>query len=105
MEPFTTYTDEIADGVFRLSTFVPEVSPEGFTFNQFLVRGSEGSLLFHTGMRIMYPLVSEAVARVVPLEDLRWISFGHMEADESGSANMWLAAAPNAVVAYGQLGC
>jgi flavorubredoxin len=105
MEPFTTYTDEIADGVYRLSTFVPEVSPEGFTFNQFLVRGDEGSLLFHTGMRVLFPLVSEAVAKVIDLGDLRWISFGHVEADESGAANLWLGAAPNAEVAFGQLGC
>jgi flavorubredoxin len=106
MEPFTTYTDEIADGVVRVSTFGPEVSPDGFTFNQFLVRGSEGSLLFHTGLRVLFPLVSEAVAKVIDLErDLRWISFGHVEADESGAANLWLTAAPNAQVAYGQLGC
>jgi flavorubredoxin len=105
MEPFSTYTDEIADGVFRFSTFVPEVSPEGFTFNQFLVRGAEGSLLFHTGMRVLFPLVSEAVTKVVDLDDLRWISFGHVEADESGAANLWLTAAPNAQVAFGQLGC
>lgn len=105
MEPFTTYTDEIADGVFRFSTFVPEVSPEGFTFNQFLLRGEEGSLLFHTGMRVLFPLVSEAVAKVIDLDDLRWISFGHVEADESGAANLWLTAAPRAQVAFGQLGC
>lgn len=105
MEPFTTTTDEIADGVFRFSTFVPEVSPQGFTFNQLLVRGSEGSLLFHTGMRVLFPLVSEAVARVQPIEDLDWISFGHVEADESGAANMWLAAAPRAQVTFGALGC
>jgi flavorubredoxin len=105
MEPFTTATDEIADGVFRFSTWVPEVTPDGFTFNQFLVRGDDGSLLFHTGMRGLFPLVSEAVAKVLPLEELRWISFGHVEADESGSANQWLAAAPNSQVAFGALGC
>jgi flavorubredoxin len=105
MEPFTTTTDEIADGVFRFSTWVPEVSPEGFTFNQFLVRGDEGSLLFHTGMRMLFPLVSEAVAALQPVESLRWVSFGHVEADESGSMNMWLAAAPDAQVVFGALGC
>lgn len=105
MEPFTTTTDEIADGIFRLSTWIPDVSPEGFTFNQFLVRGDEGSLLFHTGMRVLFPLVSEAVAKLQPIEDLRWISFGHVEADESGSMNMWLAAAPDSQVAFGALGC
>jgi flavorubredoxin len=104
MEPFTPYVDEIADDVFRISTFVPEVGPDGFTFNQFLVRAEE-PLLFHTGMRMMFPLVAEAVATVLPVESLRWISFGHIEADESGSANMWLAAAPHAQVAFGTLGC
>jgi flavorubredoxin len=105
MEPFTTSIDEISSGVFRLSTWVPEVTPDGFTFNQFLVRGDEGSLLFHTGMRMLFPLVSEAVAKLQPVESLRWISFGHVEADESGATNLWLAAAPEAQVAYGALGC
>jgi flavorubredoxin len=105
MEPFTTTTTEIADGIFRLSTWVPEVSPEGFTFNQFLVRGGEESLLFHTGMRMLFPLVSEAVARLIAIESLRWISFGHVEADECGATNLWLATAPHCEVAYGALGC
>jgi flavorubredoxin len=105
MEPFTTTTTEIADGIFRLSTWVPEVTPEGFTFNQFLVRGDEDSLLFHTGMRMLFPLVSEAVAGLIPVESLRWVSFGHVEADECGAVNLWLATAPHAEVAYGALGC
>jgi flavorubredoxin len=104
MEPFTTTTDEIADGIYRFSTLVPDVGPEGFTFNQFLVRGEE-PLLFHTGARMLYPLVSEAVAKVIPLESLRWISFGHVESDECGAMNLWLAAAPEAQVAFGTLGC
>jgi flavorubredoxin len=105
MEPFTTTTTEIVDGIFRLSTWVPEVTPEGFTFNQFLVRGDEESLLFHTGMRMLFPLVSEAVAGLIPLESLRWISFGHVEADECGAMNLWLAAAPHSQVTFGALGC
>jgi flavorubredoxin len=97
--------DEIADGIYRISTYVPEVAPPaGFTFNQFLVVGDE-PLLFHTGPRAMFPLVAEAVAKVVPVESLRWITFGHVESDECGSMNMWLAAAPNAEVAHGALGC
>jgi flavorubredoxin len=96
--------DEIADGIYRISTWVPEVSPEGFTFNQFLVVGDE-PLLFHTGMRSLFPLVAEAVAGVVPVESIRWITFGHIEADESGSMNMWLTAAPGSQVAHGALGC
>jgi flavorubredoxin len=96
--------DEIADGIYRISTFVPEVGPEGFTFNQFLVTGEE-SLLFHAGPRMMFPLVAEAVATVVPVESLRWITFGHVESDECGAMNSWLAAAPNSEVAFGALGC
>ena len=99
-----TRVHEIADRVYRLSTFVPAVTPEGFTFNQFLIDADE-PMLFHCGMRSLFPAVSEAVARVMPVERLRWISFGHVEADESGSMNAWLAAAPRATVAYGQLGC
>lgn len=99
-----TRVHEIAPGVYRLSTFVPAVTPDGFTFNQFLIDADE-PMLFHTGMRGLFPLVSEAVARVIPLETLRWIGFGHVEADECGSMNQWLAAAPHATVAYGQLGC
>jgi flavorubredoxin len=104
MESIQTNINEINDGIFRLSTWVPDVSPEGFTFNQFLITGDE-PLLFHTGPRGMFPLVAEAVAKVVPVESLRWITFGHVEADECGAMNMWLAAAPNSQVAHGALGC
>jgi flavorubredoxin len=104
MEPFTPHIQEIADDIFRVSTWIPDVSPEGFTFNQFLVRGEE-PLLFHTGPRAMFPLVAEAVASLTPVESLRWISFGHVEADECGSMNMWLASAPESQVAFGALGC
>jgi flavorubredoxin len=69
-------TAEIADGVYRISTFVSEVAPPaGFTFNQFLLRGDE-PLLFHTGLRRMFPLVLAAVGRIVPPRELQWISFG-----------------------------
>jgi flavorubredoxin len=104
MEPLQPQLDEIADGIFRISTWIPDVTPDGFTFNQFLVVADE-PLLYHTGMRVLFPLVAETVARVVPVESLRWLSFGHVEADESGSANMWLAAAPDATVTFGALGC
>jgi flavorubredoxin len=99
-----TLTHEIADGIYRFSTCVPDAAPGGFTFNQFLVK-AEAPLLFHTGPRRMFPLVSEAVARVVPLASLRWITFGHVESDECGSMNEWLAAAPQAQVAHGEVGC
>ncbi|MGH9215734.1 MAG: MBL fold metallo-hydrolase [Acidimicrobiales bacterium] len=99
-----TTVDEIADEIYRISTWIPEVSPEGFTFNQFLVKADE-PLLFHTGPRGMFPLVAEAVATVLPVESLRWITFGHVESDECGSVNMWLTAAPGSQVAHGALGC
>ncbi len=100
-----TRINEIADGIYRLSTFVPEIAaPSGFTFNQFLVLGDE-PLLFHTGPRRMFPLVREAVGRLIQVERLRWITFGHVEADECGSMNEWLDAAPWAEVAHGMTGC
>src|SRR5437762_12312891 len=95
-----TRTDEIADGIFRFSTCVPGVPPDGFTFNQFLIKAEE-PLLFHTGLRALFPLISEAVSKVVPIERLRWITFGHVEADECGSMNQWLDAAPRSQVAHG----
>ncbi|MGG5823272.1 MBL fold metallo-hydrolase [Falsiroseomonas sp. HW251] len=96
--------DEIAEGIFRLSVHVPDIAPPaGFTFNHFLIRGEE-PLLFHTGLRRMFPLLRDAVARLIPLETLRWISFGHYEADECGAMNEWLAVAPRAEVAHGQTG-
>jgi flavorubredoxin len=100
-----TRSDEIAPGIFRLSTHVPGVAPPaGFTFNQFLIVADE-PLLYHTGPRGMFPLVSAAVAKLLPVGRLRWISFGHIEADECGAMNQWLAAAPEAQVVYSPLGC
>jgi flavorubredoxin len=97
--------DEIAPDVFRLSTYVPEIAaPLGFTFNQFVVRGEE-PFMFHTGMRMLFPSVSEAVDSLVGLDRLRWISFGHVEADECGAMNQFLAAAPRAEVVHGQVAC
>jgi flavorubredoxin len=104
-ETVETKTDEIADGIYRISTFVHEIAPPaGFTFNHFLVVG-DNPLLFHCGLRAMFPAVSSAIAAILPLERLRWISFGHVEADECGSMNAWLAAAPSAQVAHGMTGC
>ena len=100
-----TRVDEIAAGIYRLSTFVPEVAPPaGFTFNQFLVLGDE-PLLFHTGLRRMFPPVRKALARIIPPGRLRWITFGHYEADECGAVNEWLAVAPHAEAAHGHTGC
>lgn len=99
-----TRVDEIADGIFRLSTLVPEIGPTGFTFNQFVVRGEEESLLFHTGPKAMFPLVSAAVEKVSPLDSLRWLTFGHFEADECGAMNDFLAVAPNSQIAHTGIG-
>ena len=68
---------EIADGFYRLSTYLPDITPAGFTMNQFLVDAEE-PLLFHCGPRALFPLVSEAVSRVMPVEQLRWVTFGHL---------------------------
>lgn len=100
-----TRVDEIASGIYRLSTFVAAVAPPaGFTFNQFLVVGDD-PLLFHTGPRRMFPAVREAVERVLPAAQLRWITFGHVEADECGAMNEWLAASPRSEVAHGAIAC
>ncbi|HTI80995.1 MAG TPA: MBL fold metallo-hydrolase [Acetobacteraceae bacterium] len=96
---------EIAPRIYRLSTFVPQIAPPaGFTFNQFLVLGDE-PLLFHTGLRRMFPAVQAALSRIIPSERLRWICFGHYEADECGAMNEWLSVAPHAEVAHGQTAC
>jgi len=100
-----TDVSEIAPGIYRLSTWVTEIAPPlGFTFNQFLVDADQ-PLLFHCGPRAMFPLVRAAVERVMPVTKLRWIGFGHVESDECGSMNQWLAAAPNAQVVHGQTAC
>ena len=100
-----TRVDEITEGIYRLSTYISVVAPPaGFTFNQFLVLGDE-PLIFHTGLRHLFPAVRAAVDRIVPPDRLRWITFGHYEADECGAMNEWLAAAPAAAVAHGQTAC
>lgn len=100
-----TRIDEIADKIYRLSTFVSGTAgPDGLTFNQFLIDADE-PLLFHCGQRFLFPSVSDAVGRVVAVDRLRWITFSHVESDECGSINDWLAAAPNATAAHGHIGC
>jgi flavorubredoxin len=91
-----TNVHEIAAGIYRINTpVVMEGGPGGFSFNQYLITGDE-PLIFHTGPRKMFPLVREAVASVMPVEKLRHVAFSHIEADECGSLNEWLAAAPHA---------
>lgn len=99
-----TRVDEIAERIYRLSTFLPAVGPSGLTFNQFLVDAEE-PLLFHCGQRALFPAVSKAAARVMDLRRLRWITFSHVEADECGALAEWLDAAPAATVAHGAIGC
>jgi flavorubredoxin len=99
-----TRIDEIAAGIYRISTPVPPnpALPAGFTFNQFLIVDDE-PLLFHTGLRRMFPLTREAVASVMPVDKLKWVSFSHFEADECGSLAEWLAVAPHAVPLCGRI--
>ena len=97
-----TSIDEIGDGVYRISIPMNLPNGVGFTFNQYLLV-DEAPLLFHTGLRRQFPLVREAVARVMPVDRLRYVSFSHFEADECGSLNDWLAAAPAAVPLCGRI--
>ena len=91
-----TNVHEVADGIYRINTPVVIEGAGGFSFNQYLITDNE-PLLFHTGPRKMFPLVREAVATVLPVERLRYVAFSHVEADECGSLNQWLGAAPQSV--------
>jgi flavorubredoxin len=96
-----TRIDEIAERIYRISTPTTKV-PGGFTFNQFLIVDDD-PLLFHTGLRQLFPLVREAIDAVLPIERLRYSSFSHFEADECGGLNQFLAVAPNAVPLCGTI--
>ena len=84
--------DEIAPDVYRISKYAPEIDLQ---FNQFLVKDDE-PLLFHTGMKSLFPSVLESVSSLIDPSTLRWIGFSHFEADECGSLNEWLQIAPAA---------
>jgi flavorubredoxin len=100
-----TNIDPIAEGIFRVSTYVPDGPPGGITFNQFVLVGDE-PLLFHTGTRRLFPAILEAVASVVQPERIRWISSGHASRpDEYGALQEWLDVAPHAIPTHGQVGC
>lgn len=100
-----TRIDEIGDRIYRISLHNPMVAPPaGLTYNVFLISADE-PLLFHTGRRSTFPDVAAAIARVMPLDRLRWIAFGHYEADECGAMNEFLAAAPRAQIANGNTAC
>jgi len=91
---------EIAPDVFRISSYVPDFDME---FNHFLVRDDQ-PLLYHAGMRRMFPDLKEALATLIDPKSLRWIGYSHFEVDECGALNEWLAAAPNATPVCGELG-
>jgi flavorubredoxin len=99
-----TNVSEIASGIYRINTPVPMPGGAGhFNFNQYLI-ADDAPMLFHTGPRRMFPLVSEAIARVLPLASLRYIGVSHFEADECGAINEFLAAAPSAQPVCGAIG-
>lgn len=83
---------EIAPDLYRISTYIPEIDLQ---FNQFLVKDDE-PLLFHTGMKALFPVVRDEVASIIDPSQIRWIGFSHFEADECGSLNEWLQLAPAA---------
>lgn len=92
--------DEIAPDLYRISVYVPQIDLQ---FNHFLVRDDE-PLLFHTGMRRMFPDVRDAVARIIDPASLRWISWSHFEVDECGALNEWLDVAPRAQAVCTEVG-
>jgi len=91
-----TSVHEIADGIYRINTPVMLPGAQAFSFNQYLLL-DDAPLLFHSGPRQLFAPVREAVAAVMPLERLRYVGLSHVEADECGSMNQWLQAAPQAV--------
>jgi flavorubredoxin len=97
-----TNLSEIADGIYRINTPLAIAGPAGFSFNQYIVLADE-PLLFHTGPRSLFALVRAAVDHVLPAEKLRHIAFSHVEADECGSLNDWLAIAPAAAPLCGSI--
>lgn len=98
-----TNIHEIAEGIYRINTPValPGEGPD-FSFNQYLIVDDE-PLLFHTGLRALFPLVLEAVEHVLAIERLRHVAFSHVEADECGALNSWLAAAPHSAPLCGTI--
>src|SRR3977135_4414698 len=86
---------EIAPGIYRINTPVSIPGGPEFNFNQYLIVDDE-PLVFHTGPRKTFPLVLEAIERVMPIDRLRYVTLSHFEADECGALNEFLAAAPRA---------
>ena len=99
-----TQLDEIAEGSFGFPPSYPTSAPPGSPSTSSSFRQTS-HCCSTPGPVPCFPAVSEAIARVLPLDSLRWITFGHVEADECGAMNLFLAAAPAAQVAHGALGC
>ena len=87
--------DQIAQDTYRINIAMPDMIPGGFSFNQYLVI-DEKPLLFHTGPKKLFPLVRQQIESVLPLAQLRYIAFSHVESDECGSLAEFLSAAPQA---------
>jgi flavorubredoxin len=100
MPPEPPVVTEIAQDLFRISIYVPEIQLQ---FNHFLVRDDE-PLLFHTGLRGLFPLVREGVAKVIDPRAIRSIAFSHFESDECGALNLWLAECPSAQAVFSDTG-
>lgn len=97
-----TNVHEIADGIYRINTPIAIPGAGAFSFNQYLIV-DDAPMLFHTGLRHLFPRVREAVASIIPAESLRYIGLSHVEADECGALNEWLAVAPHAEAVCGRV--
>jgi len=95
-----TNITEIAPEIFRINTFISDFN---LGFTQFLVRDEE-PLLFHTGMKGLFPIVREAVGTLIDPSRLRWVGFSHFEADECGSLNEWQTVASDATAVCSLVG-
>jgi len=84
-----TSLDEIADGIFQISTFLPDVGEWGFTLNQFLIRADE-PLLFHCGPKWLFENMLEFASRVTKMHRIQYLAFSHVETDECGALELWL---------------
>jgi flavorubredoxin len=98
-----TNVHEVADGIYRINTPVGLPGAGQFNFNQYLIVDDE-PMLFHTGLRRMFPLVREAIDAVLPVERLRYVGLSHFEADECGALNELLAVAPRAEPVCSRIG-
>lgn len=92
--------NEIAPDVYRISIFVPDIQLQ---FNHFLVKDDE-PLLYHAGLKQMFPLLHEAVKTLIDPKLIRWIGFSHFEVDECGALNEWLQVAPQAQAVCSEVG-